>query len=89
VLGIIFGIVCHRILRLTTDFGLPIYVGLIYGLLIFFAAYFIILPSANPTLVRADTGMGPVIAQNIVFGLFLGIFYMIVRPEPYMNVDDF
>lgn len=83
VLGVIFGLVSNRLLHLTTDFGLPVYVGLVYGMLIFFVAYFLILPAINPML--ADSPMGPLIAQNVVFGMCLGIFYLLVRPEPYTN----
>ena len=84
-LGFMFGVVSHRILHMTTDFGMPVYAGLCYGLLIFFVAYFVILPQVNPTLLESGTGMGPVIAQNLVFGVSLGIFYMLVRPEPYLD----
>ncbi len=79
-LGAIFGIVSHRLFHLTTDFGLPALVGLCYGLIIFFIAYFII-PLINPTV--AEYGMAPVIAQNMAFGICLGIFYSLVRPQPY------
>ncbi len=80
VLGAIFGIVSNRLFHLTTDFGLPALIGLCYGLIIFFVAYFII-PVINPTVV--DYGMAPVITQNMAFGIFLGIFYSMVRPQPY------
>jgi hypothetical protein len=80
VLGAIFGIVCHRLFHLTTDFGLPALIGLCYGLMIFFVAYFII-PMINPTVV--EYGMAPVIAQNMAFGICLGMFYSLVRPQPY------
>jgi hypothetical protein len=83
VLGTIFGIVFHRLLHLTTSFGLPAMIGLCYGLLIFIIAFFVILPYANPTL--RDSDMVPVLVQNIVFGIFLGLFYTLVRPEPYSD----
>jgi uncharacterized membrane protein YagU involved in acid resistance len=86
VLGFIFGLVLNRVLHLTTDFGLPIYAGLVYGMLIFFVAYFVILPLVNPEF--ANYSMGPLIAQNVVFGIFLGIFYMMVRPKPYTNTVE-
>lgn len=81
VLGIIFGIIFHRLLHLTTSFGLPVMIGLCYGLLIFIIAFFGILPYANPTL--RDSDMAPVLVQNVVFGIFVGLFYTLVRPEPY------
>ena len=79
-LGAIFGIITHRLLHMTTDFGLPALIGLCYGLIIFFVAYFII-PLINPTV--NEYGMAPVIAQNMAFGIFVGIFYSLVRPHPY------
>lgn len=80
VLGAIFGLF-FRSLRLPSDFGLPVLIGLCYGLIIFGVAFFMVLPVINPTLSGSD--MGPVIAQNIVFGICLGIFYAAVRPRPY------
>lgn len=85
VLGVIFGLIMHRVLHLTTDFGLPVYAGLVYGLVIFFIAYFLILPTINPML--SDSAMGPLIAQNVVFGMCLGVLYLLVRPVPYRYAD--
>jgi len=81
ILGVIFGVVLNRMLHLTTDFGLPVLLGFVYGAMIFFVAWFIILPLINPTL--RDSYMGPVIAQNLVFGVCLGLLYTMVRPRPY------
>jgi len=81
VLGFIFGVVVHRVLRLTTDFALPVYIGAAYGVIVFFVAYFVILPFANP--VMRDVYIGALVAQNVIYGLFLGIFYIMLRPRPY------
>lgn len=86
VLGIIFGIVTHRVLHLTTDFGLPIYAGLAYGLIVFFVAQFIILPLVNPSL--AEFTVTPFMAQNVIYGLCLGLFFILVRPQPYTNTTE-
>lgn len=86
VLGFIFGIVLNRVLHLTTDFGLPIYVGLSYGLIVFFVAYFILLPILNPAL--RENYIPSLVAQNVAFGMCLGIFYTLVRPKPYMNTAE-
>ena len=86
VLGIIFGIVLNRVLHLTTDFGLPIYVGLSYGLIVFFVAYFILLPFLNPTL--RENYIPSLVAQNVIFGMCLGIFYTLLRPKPYTNTIE-
>lgn len=85
VLGIIFGVVVNRLLHLTTDFGLPLYIGLAYGIIVFFIAYFVILPIANPQISERYIGAG--VAQNVTFGLVLGLFYTFLRPRPYRYTD--
>lgn len=86
VLGIIFGIVLNRVLHLTTDFGLPIYVGLSYGVIVFFVAYFILLPFLNPAV--RQNYIPALVAQNIIFGMCLGVFYTLLRPQPYTNTIE-
>lgn len=81
VLGFLFGLTFHRLLHLTTDFGTPLLVGLCYGLVIFFLAYVVVLPVVNPLL--RDSWLAPFIAQNMVFGICLGGFYTLLRPQPY------
>ncbi len=81
VLGVIFGLVFHRLFHLTTAFGTPILIGLCYGILIFLVAYFFMLPRINPTL--RDSLQAPFVAQNVVFGVCLGILYTRLRPQPY------
>lgn len=81
VLGFLFGLIFHRLLHLTTDFGTPLLVGLCYGLVIFFLAYVVVLPVVNPLL--RDSWLAPFIAQNMVFGICLGGFYTLLRPQPY------
>jgi hypothetical protein len=83
VLGLIFGLVFHRVLHLTTDFGTALLIGLCYGLAIFFLAYVVILPVVNPLL--GNSWLAPFIAQNMVFGICLGGFYTLLRPQPYTN----
>jgi len=86
VLGALFGIVSNRVLHLTTDFGMPLYVGLCYGLIIFFIAYFVILPLTGSAV--GDDYVGALIAQNMVFGICLGLFYTVLRPRPYHNISS-
>jgi hypothetical protein len=81
ILGLLFGLIFHRLLHLTTDFGTPLLLGLCYGLVIFFLAYAVVLPVLNPTL--RDSWLAPFIAQNMVFGVCLGGFYTLLRPQPY------
>ena len=82
-LGFAFGLVFHGVLNLTTDFGTPLLVGLVYGLLIFVVAYTIALPAVNPTLLGSV--LAPFIAQNMVFGVSVGAFFSLLRPNPYVN----
>lgn len=65
----------------TTDFGMPMLFGLCYGLVIFVIAYFLILPVLNVTLL--DSSQPPVLAQNMIYGICLGLFYTWLRLEPY------
>jgi len=81
VLGIIFGLIFHRLLHLTTSFGTPVLIGLIYGLVIFIVAYAVVLPAMNPML--RDSLLAPFVAQNMVFGACVGLFFMWLRPQPY------
>lgn len=81
VLGFLFGLFFHRFLHMTTDFGMPMLFGLCYGLVIFVIAYFLILPVLNVTLL--DSSQSPVLAQNMIYGICLGLFYTWLRPEPY------
>lgn len=81
-LGAAFGIVSRRVLRLTSDFGTPVLVGMIYGMLIWMAAYFVVLPIANPALL--DTYQPSFIIQNLVYGVVAGLVYAKLRPAPYV-----
>src|SRR5215207_5236358 len=47
-LGFIFGLFFHRLMHLTTEYGMPLLVGLVYGLLTFVVAYGFVLPMLNP-----------------------------------------
>lgn len=81
-LGAMFGLF-FRGLGLPSAFGLPVLIGLVYGIVIFVGAFFVALPLINPTL--ASSNPGPVVAQNVVFGVCLGLFYGMVRPRPYVE----
>jgi hypothetical protein len=80
-LGAVFGIVTRRMLHLTSDFWTPVLVGLIYGLLLWLAAYFIVLPIVNPLLLEMYAPA--FIIQHLAYGLVTGLVYMWLRPEPY------
>jgi len=83
VAGAVFGVVYRRGMRLPTDFGLPMYMGLVYGLVLFMIGYFMVLPGINPTLLESSAGMAPLLAQTMAFGICLGSCYALVRPAPY------
>jgi hypothetical protein len=82
-LGSLFGVIYQRVLHLTTEFGLPMYVGLVYGIMIFLVDYCIILPLSHPLLVASSAGMGPRLAQDLVFAVCLGLGYTLLCPTPY------
>jgi len=81
ILGALFGIVTRRLLHLTSDFGTPVMAGLVYGLLIWMVAYFVVLPVLNPALL--DVYTPAFIIQHVTYGVVLGLVYMWLRPEPY------
>jgi hypothetical protein len=80
-LGAIFGIVTRRWLHLTSDFGTPVLAGLIYGLMIWMAAYFVVLPLLNPMLLEVYAPA--FIIQHVTYGIVTGLVYMWLRPQPY------
>lgn len=86
VLGAIFSIIKRRILKLPSDMGVPVLAGLIYGFVIWAAAYFVILPIVNPFL-RGQYAPTFII-QHLVYGVVLGIVYAILRPNPYALSDQ-
>ena len=80
-LGAVFGIVTRRWLHLTSDFGTPVLAGLIYGLMVWLAAYFVVLPLLNPALLEVYAPA--FIIQHAVYGIVMGLVYMWLRPQPY------
>jgi hypothetical protein len=79
--GALFGIVMRRVLHLTSDFGTMVLAGLIYGMLLWLLAFFVILPLLNPTLL--ETYAPSFIIQHIVYGVVTGLAYTWLRPLPY------
>lgn len=80
-LGAIFSIIKRRVLKLPSDLGVPVLAGLIYGFMVWSAAYFIILPIINPFL-RGQYAPTFII-QHLVYGVVLGLVYAYLRPNPY------
>jgi hypothetical protein len=81
VVGAIFGIVTRRWLHLPSDFGTPVLAGLVYGLLVWLVAYFVVLPVVDPFLL--DSYAPAFIIQHIVYGVVTGLLYAWLRPAPY------
>jgi len=81
VLGALFGIMSRRVLQLTSEFGMPLLTGLVYGMVIWMLAYFVVLPAIDSTLMQT---YAPVyLVQHIVYGLVTGLIYGWLRPQPY------
>jgi hypothetical protein len=79
--GVLYAILISRVFRVTTEYGAPVVGGLVYGLLIWLVAYFIVVPILNPALL--DVYAPSFIIQNLVYGTVVGLVYMVVRPETY------
>ena len=59
--------------------------ALIYGMLIWMVAYFIVLPFLNPLLLQ--TYAPAFIVQHLVYGAVTGLFYRWLRPLPYREFE--
>ena len=80
-LGALFGVVSHRLLHLTTDFGVPVYIGMTYGMALWVVNYFGLLPVLNPSF--AETYAASFMVQHLIYGAVTGLIYTWLRPEPY------
>lgn len=79
-LGVIFAIGMRNILRLPSDFGVPLVAGLVFGLLLWLGAY-LALPALLPRLIAIYAP--DFIIQHIVYGTVTGLLYGLMRPHPY------
>jgi len=84
-LGAVFGIVSRRWLHLPSDYGMPVWIGVSYGIMIWLVAYFVVLPLVNPALLT--TYAPSFIIQNLVYGIVTGLVYTQLRPAPYARTD--
>jgi hypothetical protein len=82
-LGAILEIVARRILRLPSDFGTPMLVGLVYGMLTWMVAYFVVVPVLRPQLLAVYAPA--FIIQHIVYGMVTSMIYAVLRPQPYAS----
>ncbi len=83
VLGAIYGIITRRILHLPSDMGVPVLTGLIYGLLIWMVAYFVVVPHFAPALLMLYAPS--FIIQHVGYGIVTGVLYAYLRPDPYLS----
>lgn len=79
-LGGLFGVVTRRLLRLPSDYGVPAVAGLVFGLLLWLAA-FLAAPALIPQLMAIAAPAFMI--QHIVFGTVTGILHALLRPQPY------
>jgi hypothetical protein len=79
-LGTLFAIVTRRMLRLPSDFGMPAMTGLVFGLILWLAAYLVV-PALAPQLMGIYAPA--FIIQHIVYGTVTGLVYSVLRPQPY------
>jgi len=86
-LGALFGILFRTVFHIPSTFGSPIVAGLIYSMLVWFLAYFIVLPVLNPTLL--DMYAPAFILQHLAYGLVLGTVYMRLRSVPYLDNPNY
>jgi hypothetical protein len=84
-LGAVFGIAWRRWLRLPSDYGMPVWVGVSYGIMIWLVAYFVVLPLVNPALLTTYAPSS--IIQNLIYGSVTGLVYTQLRPWPYARPD--
>lgn len=84
-LGAVFEILTVKLLRLPTDYGVSAVSGLIYGLVLWAGAYFVVLPLVNPVLL--GTYAPSFVIQNLVYGVVTGVLYGMLRPTPYATGD--
>jgi len=80
-LGAIFEIVVWRTLRLPSDLGTPLLTGLVYGMITWLVAYFIVVPVLSPQLLEVYAPA--FIIQHIVYGVVTSLLYAAMRPHPY------
>jgi hypothetical protein len=83
-LGVLFEIGIHRLARLPSDLGVPETAGLAFGMLVWLAAYFVVLPLLAPALLGIYAPA--LIIQYLVYGAVTGLAYALLRPQPYASM---
>ncbi|MEO7908130.1 MAG: DUF6789 family protein [Roseiflexaceae bacterium] len=80
-LGALFEILMRRIAGRKSNYGLPEVAGLAYGLLIWLAAFFAIIPMLVPLLLQIYAPA--LLIQHLVYGAVTGLLYSMLRPLAY------
>jgi hypothetical protein len=83
-LGALFEVVMRRIARLPSDYGIPEVAGLVYGLLIWLVAFFVVIPVVSPLLLQIYEPA--LIIEHLVYGAVTGLLYSMLRPQPYASM---
>jgi hypothetical protein len=84
-LGALFESVTRRMFHLPSDYGMPALTGLVFGLLIWLAAYFA-LPALIPQLMVVAAPA--FIILYIIYGTVTGLVHGVLRPQPYASMID-
>jgi len=74
-LGALFEVGMRRIAH-----GIPEVAGLAYGLLIWLAAFFVVIPIVSPLLLQIYAPA--LLIQHLVYGAVTGLLYAMLRPQP-------
>jgi hypothetical protein len=83
-LGALFARFMHHVARLPSDFGVPEVAGVAFGLLVWAAAYFVVLPVAAPGLLSVYAPA--LLIQHLVYGASTGLAYAWLCPRPYAQM---
>jgi uncharacterized protein DUF6789 len=81
---VLFEVMMRRVARLPSDYGVPEVAGLVYGLLIWLVAFFLIIPAVSPLLLQIYEPA--LIIQHLVYGAVAGLLYAVLRPQPYASM---
>lgn len=79
--GSVYSLIVRRLLKLPSDFGTPVLTGLIYGMMLWMLAYFMVLPAMDLALLQ--TYAPTFIIQHLIYGMVMGLVYSVLRPQPY------
>jgi hypothetical protein len=79
-LGALFELGMRTVAHWRPDYNSPELAGLVYGLQIWLAAFFVVIPIASPLLLQIYAPA--LIIQHLVYGAVTGLLYAMLRPQP-------